>query len=68
MSEHSLNPPPSNRSPSGTGATEPEIFLSYNREDQAVARRFVDAFDHEGFKDFWDAALRRTWVKAERAA
>ncbi len=35
-----------------------DIFLSYNREDQAVARRFAEAFEREGFKVWWDATLR----------
>jgi TolB-like protein len=36
----------------------PDIFLSYNREDQAVARCFAEAFEAEGFSVWWDAALR----------
>ena len=36
----------------------PDIFLSYNREDQAVARRFAEAFEDEGFAVWWDSALR----------
>ncbi len=36
----------------------PDIFLSYNREDQATARRFAEGFEHEGFKVWWDATLR----------
>ncbi len=36
----------------------PDIFLSYNREDQAVARRFAAAFEREGFSVWWDATLR----------
>ncbi len=36
----------------------PDIFLSYNREDQAVASRFADAFAAEGLDVWWDAALR----------
>ena len=24
--------------------TQPDIYLSYNREDQAVAKRYADAF------------------------
>lgn len=36
----------------------PDIFLSYNREDQAVARRFAEAFRAEGFDVWWDVALR----------
>ena len=35
----------------------PDIFLSYNREDQAVARRFADAFKAQGFDVWWDATL-----------
>ncbi len=35
-----------------------DIFLSYNREDQAVARRFAEAFEREGLKVWWDATLR----------
>ncbi|MEP7312406.1 MAG: TIR domain-containing protein [Pseudomonadota bacterium] len=35
-----------------------DIFLSYNREDQATARRFAEAFEHQGFKVWWDATLR----------
>jgi TolB-like protein/Tfp pilus assembly protein PilF len=36
----------------------PDIFLSYNREDQAVARRFADAFTAQGFNVWWDVTLR----------
>lgn len=36
----------------------PDIFLSYNREDQAAARRFADAFEANGFSVWWDATLR----------
>jgi TolB-like protein len=35
-----------------------DVFLSYNREDQAVARRFAEAFEREGFGVWWDATLR----------
>lgn len=35
----------------------PDIFLSYSREDQAVARRFADGFEREGFTVWWDQAL-----------
>jgi predicted ATPase len=35
----------------------PDIFLSYNREDQAAAQRFAKAFQREGFKVWWDTAL-----------
>ncbi|MGB6452231.1 MAG: TIR domain-containing protein [Steroidobacteraceae bacterium] len=38
--------------------TPPDVFLSYNREDQAAARRFADAFQREGFNVWWDATLR----------
>jgi TolB-like protein/Tfp pilus assembly protein PilF len=37
---------------------DPDIFLSYNREDQAAARRFAEAFEAEGFVVWWDATLR----------
>jgi adenylate cyclase len=36
----------------------PDIFLSYNREDQATARRFADAFHAEGLEVWWDTTLR----------
>ncbi len=36
----------------------PDIFLSYNREDQAKARLFADAFVSEGFDVWWDTTLR----------
>jgi TolB-like protein len=36
----------------------PDIFLSYNREDQATARRFAEAFQLEGFDVWWDTTLR----------
>src|SRR5664279_2646756 len=36
----------------------PDIFLSYNREDQTVARRFAEAFTSEGFEVWWDTTLR----------
>ena len=36
----------------------PDIFLSYNREDQATARRFAEAFQRQGFDVWWDTALR----------
>ena len=38
--------------------TSPDIFLSYNREDAAVAARFADAFAAEGLNVWWDTALR----------
>lgn len=36
----------------------PDIFLSYNREDQAVARLFAEAFSAQGFEVWWDAGLK----------
>ena len=36
----------------------PDIFLSYNREDQATARRFAEAFQADGLEVWWDATLR----------
>lgn len=35
-----------------------DIFLSYNREDQAIARLYAEAFAREGFEVWWDTALR----------
>jgi len=35
----------------------PDIFISYSREDVEVAHKFADAFSHEGFDVWWDAAL-----------
>ena len=36
----------------------PDIFLSYNREDAAIAQTYRDAFEREGFDIWWDATLR----------
>ena len=36
----------------------PDIFLSYNREDQARAKVFAEAFERDGFSVWWDVALR----------
>ncbi len=36
----------------------PDIFLSYNREDQPRAKAFADAFQAQGFDVWWDATLR----------
>ncbi len=36
----------------------PDIFLSYNREDQAAARRFAAAFEGAGLSVWWDVTLR----------
>jgi hypothetical protein len=38
--------------------TDPYIFLSYNREDQAVAKLYADAFAAEGLNVWWDTTLR----------
>ena len=38
--------------------TTPDIFLSYTREDAAVASRYADAFAAEGLSVWWDTALR----------
>lgn len=35
-----------------------DIFLSYNRDDQQVARRFAEAFEAHGLRVWWDTALR----------
>jgi TolB-like protein/Tfp pilus assembly protein PilF len=35
-----------------------DIFLSYNREDQAVAKQFAEGFESQGFKVWWDTTLR----------
>jgi TolB-like protein len=35
-----------------------DIFLSYNREDQARAKLFAQAFEGQGFKVWWDVGLR----------
>lgn len=40
----------------GAGVTD--IFLSYNREDQARAKLFAKGFEAEGFKVWWDVGLR----------
>jgi hypothetical protein len=36
----------------------PDIFLSYNREDQTMAQCFAETFEGEGFSVWWDATLR----------
>src|SRR5579871_3573260 len=36
----------------------PDIFLSYNRQDQARARVFALAFEAMGFEVWWDVDLR----------
>ncbi|HTQ98728.1 MAG TPA: toll/interleukin-1 receptor domain-containing protein, partial [Candidatus Acidoferrum sp.] len=36
----------------------PDIFLSYSRQDQAVAQRYADALKLAGFDVWWDVTLR----------
>jgi adenylate cyclase len=36
----------------------PDLFLSYSREDQAIAQRFATAFERKGFSVWWDQTLR----------
>lgn len=36
----------------------PDIFLSYNREDQVIAKLFAEGFEREGFNVWWDVGLR----------
>jgi TolB-like protein len=38
--------------------TQPDIFLSYNREDAGTAKLYADAFAAEGLNVWWDIALR----------
>ncbi len=38
--------------------TAPDVFLSYNRDDLAVARGIAEAFEREGFSVWWDQTLR----------
>jgi Tol biopolymer transport system component len=35
----------------------PDVFLSYSREDQPVARRYAEELEREGFSVWWDQAL-----------
>lgn len=35
----------------------PDVFLSYSREDQPVARRFAEGLEREGLSVWWDQAL-----------
>lgn len=35
----------------------PDIFISYSRQDQSVARHFAEGFEQEGFSVWWDQAL-----------
>jgi TolB-like protein len=36
----------------------PDVFLSYNRDDAAVAKLMADAFAREGLEVWWDVSLR----------
>lgn len=36
----------------------PDIFLSYSREDQPVARLFAEGFEREGLSVWWDVTLK----------
>jgi TolB-like protein/Flp pilus assembly protein TadD len=36
----------------------PDIFLSYNREDQIRAKVFAQAFEAQGFSVWWDVGLK----------
>ena len=38
--------------------TRPDVFLSYSREDQAIASRFADAMEREQISVWWDQTLR----------
>ena len=38
--------------------SETDIFLSYARADQSIARKFADSLGMEGFTVWWDASLR----------
>jgi len=35
----------------------PDVFISYSRRDQAVARTFAEGFEREGFSVWWDQAI-----------
>lgn len=34
-----------------------DVFLSYSREDQSIARRFAEALERTGFSVWWDQSL-----------
>ena len=42
---------------------EPDIFLSYAREDERRAHELAEVLRHEGYKVFWDRTipLGETW-------
>lgn len=35
-----------------------DVFISYSRQDAAVARMYADAFEAEGLQVWWDVAIR----------
>lgn len=35
----------------------PDIFISYSRQDQTVARHFAEGFEQEGLSVWWDQAI-----------
>jgi TolB-like protein len=35
----------------------PDIFISYSRDDQAIARRYAEGFEREGLSVWWDQTL-----------
>lgn len=35
----------------------PDVFLSYSRDDHAIARHFAEGLEREGFSVWWDDAL-----------
>jgi TIR domain len=36
----------------------PDIFISYNHGDQAIARRFAEGLEAHGFSVWWDVTVR----------
>ena len=40
------------------GVRVSDVFLSYNREDQAIAQRFAQGFEREGLSVWWMPTLR----------
>lgn len=42
----------------GSRMQHADVFLSYNREDKAVARQFAESFEALGIRVWWDVALR----------
>jgi TIR domain/WD40-like Beta Propeller Repeat len=36
----------------------PDIFLSYSRDDQKIARQFASGLEREGFSVWWDQSLK----------